>query len=83
MGKMRSLAHGFTTRHVQRSEKWFVRGWENFITALAYLFCLAQHGSCLAMFAKPFFTTQMISGLLEPFNLLSNVSSPGTQRPLL
>ena len=29
--------------------------WENFITALAYLFCLALPGSCLAMFYIPLF----------------------------
>ena len=42
---------------VQESEKWFVRGWENFITAPAYLFSLALPWSCLAMFCKPSFTT--------------------------
>ena len=41
---------------LQRSEEWFVRVWENLITALAYLFWLALIGSCLAMFCKPFFT---------------------------
>ena len=36
---------------VQRSAKVFVRGCEKFVTALAYLFCLAVAGSCLARFA--------------------------------
>ena len=33
----------------------YVRGWENFIIALAYLFCLALPGSCLAMFCITLF----------------------------
>ena len=37
---------------VQRSAKVFVRGCENFVIALAYLFCLALVGSCLARFAN-------------------------------
>ena len=36
---------------VQRSAKRLVRGCEKFIIALAYLFCLALPGSCLARFA--------------------------------
>ena len=36
---------------IQRSAKVFVRGREKFVTALAYLFCLALVGSCLARFA--------------------------------
>ena len=38
--------------HVQRSAKVFVRGCEKFVIALAYLFCLALVGSCLARFAN-------------------------------
>ena len=45
---------------IQRSNKWFVRGWENSITALAHLFCLTLTGSCIAMFCKPFFTSLYI-----------------------
>ena len=37
--------------YVQRSAKRFVRGCEKFVPALAYLFCLALPGSCLARFA--------------------------------
>ena len=36
---------------IQRSAKVFVRGCEKFVIALAYLFCLALVGSCLARFA--------------------------------
>ena len=36
---------------LQRSAKVFVRGCEKFVIALAYLFCLALVGSCLAKFA--------------------------------
>ena len=36
---------------LQRSAKVFVHGCEKFVTALAYLFCLAMPGSCLARFA--------------------------------
>ena len=36
---------------VQRSAKVCVRGCEKFVPALAYLFCLALPGSCLARFA--------------------------------
>ena len=36
--------------NVQRSAKVFVRGCEKFVIALAYLFCLALVGSCLARF---------------------------------
>ena len=36
---------------VQRSAKRLVRGCEKFVPALAYLFCLALPGSCLARFA--------------------------------
>ena len=36
--------------HLQRSAKVFVRGLENYVTALAYLLCLALPGSCLARF---------------------------------
>ena len=36
---------------VQRSAKMFVRGCEKFVPALAYLFCPALPGSCLARFA--------------------------------
>ena len=35
---------------VQSSQKMFVRGCEKFLPALAYLFCLALPGSCLARF---------------------------------
>ena len=38
------------TSYVQRLVKVFVRGWEKFVPALAYLFCLALPGSCLARF---------------------------------
>ena len=37
--------------NVQRSAKRFLRGCEKFVPALAYLFCLALTGSCLARFA--------------------------------
>ena len=37
--------------NIQRSAKVFVRGCEKFVIALAYLFCLALVGSCLARFA--------------------------------
>ena len=33
---------------VQRSQKWFVCGYEKFVPALAYLFCRVLPGSCLA-----------------------------------
>ena len=36
--------------HIQRSDKVFVHGCEKFVPALAYLFCLALPGSCLARF---------------------------------
>ena len=36
---------------IQRSAKVFVRGCEKLVIALAYLFCLALVGSCLARFA--------------------------------
>ena len=36
---------------LQRSAKRLVRGCEKFVTALAYLFCLALLGSCLVRFA--------------------------------
>ena len=36
---------------VQRSAKVFVRGCEKLVIPLAYLFCLALVGSCLARFA--------------------------------
>ena len=41
----------YPTLNVQRLAKAFVRGCEKFVTALAYLFCLALVGSCLARFA--------------------------------
>ena len=37
-------------RILQRSQKWFVRGCGKFDPALAYLFCPALPGSCLARF---------------------------------
>ena len=40
-----------TIQNVQRSAKRLVRGCEKFVPALAYLFCLALPGSCLARFA--------------------------------
>ena len=49
---------------VQRSAKVFVRGCEKFVLALAYLFCLALVGSCLARFAY-FFADLCISATLE------------------
>ena len=42
---------GTGSQCIQRSAKRFVRGCEKFVTALAYLFCLALPGSCLARFA--------------------------------
>ena len=39
---------------VRRSQKWFVRGCEKFVPALAYLLCPALPGSCLARFADLF-----------------------------
>ena len=36
---------------IQRSAKVFVRGWEKFFPALAYLFCPTLQVSCLARFA--------------------------------
>ena len=39
------------TPHIQRSANVFVRGCEKLVIALAYLFCLAVVGSCLAGFA--------------------------------
>ena len=41
----------FSSKTLQRSAKVFVRGCEKFVIALAYLFCLALVGSCLARFA--------------------------------
>ena len=41
----------FSTDTVQRLAKRLVRGCEKFVPALAYLFCLALHGSCLVRFA--------------------------------
>ena len=41
----------FVPRIIQRSAKRLVRGCEKFVPALAYLFCLALPGSCLARFA--------------------------------
>ena len=38
--------------NIQRSAKVFVRGCEKFVPAVAYLFCLALPGSCLARFAN-------------------------------
>ena len=40
--------------NLQRSHKWFVRGCEKFVPVLAYLFCLALPGSCLARFTDHF-----------------------------
>ena len=40
--------------HVQSSQKWFAHGCEKFVPALAYLFCLALLGSCLARFTNLF-----------------------------
>ena len=45
------INQGTLTSSVQRSAKLFVRGCEKFVIALAYLFCLALVGSCLARFA--------------------------------
>ena len=42
---------GLPLYYIQRSAKVFVRGCEKFIPALAYLFCPALPGSCLARFA--------------------------------
>ena len=39
---------------IQSREKVLVRGCEKFLPALAWLFCLALPGSCLARFAKTF-----------------------------
>ena len=39
---------------IQRSAKRLVRGCEKFVPSLAYLFCLALPGSCLARFANLF-----------------------------
>ena len=40
--------------NVQRSAKRLVRGCEKFVPALAYLFCLALPGFCLARFTNLF-----------------------------
>ena len=40
--------------YIQRSQKWFVRGCEKFVLALAYLSCPALPGSCLARFTNLF-----------------------------
>ena len=42
----------FMAKGVQRSAKDLVRGCEKFVPALAYLFCLALPGSCLARFTS-------------------------------
>ena len=39
---------------VQRSRKWLVRGLVKFVPAVAWLFCLAPPGSCLARFTYLF-----------------------------
>ena len=44
----------FTAGHIQRSEKWLVRGWVKFVPALAYLFWLTLPGSCLTRFTNIF-----------------------------
>ena len=43
---------------IQRSQKWFVRGCEKFVPALAYLLCPALPGPCLARFAYFFWSSQ-------------------------
>ena len=48
----------------------------NLVLALAYLFCLALPGSCLAMFCKPFFSTLYIRDRTKDFR-------PDTERDLL
>ena len=53
-GKLTAVAIYLGTR--QSSQKWLVRGCEKFIPALAYLFCLALPGSCLARFTNLFCT---------------------------
>ena len=51
------------TNVVQRLAKVLVRGCENFVHALAYLFCLALVGSCLARFA--YFLADLCSAFLR------------------
>ena len=50
---------------VQRSVKVFVHGCEKFVSALAYLFCLALPGSCLARFA--YFLANLCSAFWSNF----------------
>ena len=55
---------------IQRSAKRIVRGWENFLPALAYLFCLALSGSCLARFA--YFLADLCTDILAYSDTLGN-----------
>ena len=57
--EMSSLNLNFS---IQRSAKVFVRGCEKFVSALAYLFCLALVGSCLAIFT--YFLADLCTSLL-------------------
>ena len=53
-----------------------VHGWENFITALAYLFCLALLGSCLAKFCIPLFLALYVRIELTPLLVKVYIISP-------
>ena len=48
---LKHLGQNIYYHYVQRTAKVFVCGCEKFVIALAYLFCLALVGSCLARFA--------------------------------
>ena len=70
-------------RCAQSPKYMFVRGWENFITALAYLFSLALIGSRFAMFCKLLFralhcerghTILRATGISIGTGLISNTS---------
>ena len=58
MDAISNHSHSFANEHehewnqVQRSAKRLVRGLVKFVPALAYLFCLALPGSCLARFTN-------------------------------
>ena len=65
---MLEFLKNYLVSSIQRSAKVFVRGCEKFVIALAYLFCLALVGSCLARFAY------FLADLCRPKQLFSSNS---------
>ena len=64
---------------IQRSAKVFVRRCEKFVTALAYLFCLALLGSCLTRFTYFFADLCNSTRVFTMFHAEMKISPSPTQ----